>query len=102
MTSRGQSCTCCDATTRPETINVGTGTDVTIRDLAELIAEVVGYEGETVWDASKPDGTPRKLLDIGRLRSLGWEASTQLPEGLARTYQQFVPGLTTRASRFGT
>ena len=56
----------------PEPINVGTGEDVSIRELASMVADAVGYGGETIWDASKPDGTPRKLLDVTRLASLGW------------------------------
>lgn len=71
-------------------INVGSGTDCTIAQLAELMAEVVGYQGKIVFDASKPDGTPRKLLDIARLRSLGWEPHISLPEGLKTTYEWFV------------
>ena len=67
-------------------INIGTGQDVTIRELAETIAEVVGYTGEFRYDASKPDGMPRKLLDVSRLRALGWSATTGLHEGLAKTY----------------
>lgn len=71
-------------------INVGTGTDCTIAQLAELMAEVVGFEGEIAFDASKPDGTPRKLLDVSRLKSLGWEPHISLPEGLKSTYEWFV------------
>ena len=67
-------------------INIGTGQEVTIRELAETIAEVVGYSGEFRYDASKPDGMPRKLLDVTRLRALGWSATTGLHEGLAKTY----------------
>ncbi|WP_282189137.1 GDP-L-fucose synthase [Azospirillum sp. SYSU D00513] len=67
-------------------LNVGTGTDVTIRVLAELIAEVVGFEGEFVYDTSKPDGTPRKLLDVGRLSALGWTARIGLREGIESTH----------------
>jgi GDP-L-fucose synthase len=70
----------------PETINVGVGADVTIRELADTIASVVGYTGETVWDTSKPDGTPRKLLDTSRLAGLGWSPQISLPEGIAATY----------------
>ncbi|HHJ12152.1 MAG TPA: GDP-L-fucose synthase [Chromatiales bacterium] len=81
-----------EANTRPmlSHINVGTGVDCTIRELAETIAEVVGFEGELVFDASKPDGTPRKLMDVSRLRALGWEAKIGLKEGLASTYAWFV------------
>lgn len=70
----------------PRPINVGTGQDLPIRELAETVARVVGFEGEIVWDTSKPDGTPRKLLDVSRLRALGWTASTGLEEGLRSTY----------------
>ena len=66
--------------------NVGTGTDVTIRELAETIMEVVGFEGEIVFDASKPDGTPRKLLDVSRLAAMGWQARIGLREGIEQTY----------------
>jgi GDP-L-fucose synthase len=71
-------------------INVGSGSEVTIRDLAELIARVVGFEGALVWDASKPDGTPRKLMDSSRLAALGWTAKIGLEEGLRRTYADFL------------
>jgi GDP-L-fucose synthase len=71
-------------------INVGTGEDVTIGDLARLVGEVVGFRGRVVFDATKPDGTPRKLLDVSKLRALGWQASTPLPEGLRRAYAAFL------------
>ncbi len=71
-------------------LNVGTGTDVTIAELAELVAKVVGYEGEVVWDTSKPDGTPRKLLDVSRLEELGWKARIGLEEGIRQTYEWFL------------
>jgi GDP-L-fucose synthase len=71
-------------------INVGTGEDVTIAELARLVGETVGYTGRITFDTSKPDGTPRKLLDVSRLRRLGWQASTPLPEGLRRAYAAFV------------
>jgi GDP-L-fucose synthase len=71
-------------------INVGTGQDVTIADLARLVGATVGYRGAIVFDASKPDGTPRKLLDVSRLSALGWRASTPLAEGLRRAYAAFV------------
>lgn len=77
--------------------NVGTGTDVTIRELAETIMDVVGFEGELVFDASKPDGTPRKLLDVSLLRSRGWSAKINLKEGIGRTYADFCSSV---ASRF--
>ena len=74
----------------PETINVGTGVDLTIRELAELVADVVGWHGEIVQDTSKPDGTPRKLLDVSRLNHLGWTARTPLREGIASTYEWYL------------
>lgn len=70
--------------------NVGAGQDVTIRELAETVMDVVGFKGEIVFDASKPDGTPRKLLNVGRLRGLGWQAKTSLHEGIARAYADFL------------
>tara|TARA_R110000796_G_scaffold219504_1_gene335500 strand:+ start:2661 stop:3626 length:966 start_codon:yes stop_codon:yes gene_type:complete len=71
-------------------INVGTGVDCTIKELTETVAEVVGFEGNIVWDTTKPDGTPRKLLDVSRLKALGWQASTPLNEGLQDAYQWFL------------
>lgn len=71
-------------------INVGTGVDCTIRELAQTIAKVVGYKGRVVFDASKPDGTPRKLLDVTRLHQLGWYHEISLEAGLASTYQWFL------------
>lgn len=70
-------------------INVGTGIDCTIRELAETIAKVTGFEGKLNFDTSKPDGMPRKLLDVSKLRELGWEASISLEDGLRDTYQWF-------------
>ncbi len=74
----------------PDWVNVGTGTDVTIRELTETVAAVTGYPGKIVWDATKPDGTPRKLMDVSRLGSLGWRAKIALRDGVARTYQSFL------------
>ena len=71
-------------------LNVGCGEDVTIRELAELIARVVGFEGRLTFDSSKPDGAPRKLLDVGRLASLGWRPRTSLTDGVQSTYDWFV------------
>jgi GDP-L-fucose synthase len=71
-------------------INVGTGIDCTIRELVETVAKVVGFEGEIKFDATKPDGAPRKLMDVGRLKSLGWEYSVQLKPGLELTYKWFL------------
>jgi GDP-L-fucose synthase len=70
-------------------VNVGCGEDVTIRELAQTVMEVVGFEGRIAFDASKPDGTPRKLLDVSRLAALGWRARTPLREGIARAYAEF-------------
>ena len=72
-----------------EIINVGVGEDVSIAELAEMIREVVGYRGEIVYDRSKPDGTPRKLLDVTRMRAMGWRPKISLREGLEQTYAWF-------------
>jgi GDP-L-fucose synthase len=72
-----------------EHINVGVGEDVTIAELASLMADVVGYEGALEWDSSKPDGTPRKLLDVQRMKSLGWEPAIGLREGIESTYEEY-------------
>jgi len=74
----------------PEIINVGLGEDVTIRELAELICDVVGFDGELTWDKTKPDGTPRKLLDVSKLRALGWKSRIPLREGVMQTYDWFL------------
>ena len=74
----------------PDLINVGTGADVTIRELTEIVAAAVGYTGRVVWDASKPDGTPRKLMDVSKLTALGWRARLALREGVAATYESFL------------
>lgn len=71
-------------------INVGTGQDCSIRELAETIARVTGFHGRLIFDSSKPDGTPRKLMDVGRLKALGWEASIALEAGLYDAYRWFV------------
>ena len=73
----------------PSPINVGVGADVSIRELAELVAEVTGFGGELVWDASKPDGTPQKLLDVSRIHTLGWTAKIALRDGIASTYDWY-------------
>lgn len=83
----------------PDLVNVGCGTDVTIRELVELVAKVVGYDGKIIWDTSKPDGTPRKLLDTSRLTSLGWQPQLKLEEGLAQTYQSFLFELSSGTAR---
>jgi GDP-L-fucose synthase len=73
-----------------EFINIGTGEDITIRDLAELIRKIVGYEGEIVWNSSKPDGTPRKRLDVTKIRALGWKPKISLEQGIRMTYDWYV------------
>lgn len=74
----------------PDTINIGTGTDHTIAQIADMMAETVGYEGDIRWDTSKPDGTPRKLLDVSRLKATGWKPEIPLIEGLRDTYNWFL------------
>jgi GDP-L-fucose synthase len=71
-------------------LNVGTGREISILELAVLIAEVVGFKGEIRWDHSKPDGTPRKLLDSAKLKNLGWESSISLEDGISETYEWFL------------
>ena len=84
-------------------INVGTGTDVTIRELAEMVQSVVGFEGEIVWDSSKPDGTPRKLLDVSRIKALGWSPRIELRDGIAATYDWYVHAARVSSNQsFGT
>jgi GDP-L-fucose synthase len=80
---------------RPETclLNVGTGEDQTIWELADLVCAVVGFEGEIVWDTSRPDGTPRKLLDVSRLRRLGWRPAISLRDGIEATYRAYIETL---------
>ncbi len=74
----------------PEIVNIGVGEDISIRDLAELICEIIGYPGELVFDATKPDGTPRKLMDVARIHALGWRATIPLPEGIRDTYHWYL------------
>lgn len=71
-------------------LNVGTGEDITIRELTEIIAEVIGYQGEILWDTEKPNGTPRKLLDVSKLKGLGWAPRLELREGIASTYEWYL------------
>lgn len=73
-----------------ETVNIGTGKEVTIKELAVLVKEVVGFKGELVFDETKPDGTPRKLLDVSKLTELGWHYTTELKDGIAKTYDDFL------------
>ena len=74
----------------PDFVNVGTGQEISIKELALTLKAVVGYEGTLTFDASKPDGTPRKLLDVSRLNTAGWQAETQLKEGIEKTYAWFI------------
>lgn len=80
----------CNAKEVGEFVNIGVGSDVTIRELAELVARVVGFDAELVFDTTKPDGTPRKLLDVSRLSSLGWQAKIALEDGVRFAYQDYL------------
>ena len=73
-----------------QTVNAGSGMEITIKELAETVAKIVGYEGEILWDTSRPNGTPRKLLDVSKARGLGWTFSTPLEEGIAKAYSDFL------------
>jgi GDP-L-fucose synthase len=73
-----------------ELVNIGSGEDITIAEFARVVAEVVGYSGEIAFDSSRPDGTPRKLLDVSRLAKLGWRATTSLRDGLKRAYEAYL------------
>jgi GDP-L-fucose synthase len=73
-----------------EIINVGCGEDISVRELAQLICDIVGFDGELAWDSTKPDGTPRKLLDVTKLRALGWKPAIPLRDGIAQTYKWFL------------
>jgi GDP-L-fucose synthase len=77
----------------PVALNVGTGEDLTIRSIAEVVRSVVGYEGKLTYDPFYPDGTPRKVLDVSRLSGLGWKAKTSLQEGLTQTYRWYCDNL---------
>ena len=83
----------------PDWVNLGTGAEVSIRELTELVKEVVGYDGDVEWDSAKPDGTPRKLMDVSRMTSLGWTAKTSLRDGLAAAYEAFVASLRQGSAR---
>lgn len=83
----------------PDWVNVGTGTDLTIFELARLVADTTGFQGEILTDPSKPDGTPRKLLDISKIQSTGWSPQTDLRTGLTAAYQDFLSSLATGAAR---
>jgi GDP-L-fucose synthase len=80
----------CNAVDIGEFINIGVGREITIRELAELIAEIVGFRGKLVFDSSKPDGSPRKLLDVSRFQALGWQAKTGFREGIAKAYADYL------------
>jgi GDP-L-fucose synthase len=82
----------------PPLINIGSGEDLTVRELADLVKEVVGYEGKIRWDETKPDGTPRKLLDVSRLRALGWKPITGLREGITKAYEDYLSCLKEKKS----
>jgi GDP-L-fucose synthase len=71
-------------------INVGTGKDLSIKELAEMIKDIIGYKGKIIFDTSKPDGTPRKLMDVTKLHNLGWKYSTELENGIQMAYQDFL------------
>jgi len=73
-----------------ETVNAGTGKEISIRDLAYLVAKIVGFNGEIEWDSSRPNGTPRKLLDISKAEKLGWRYKTELEDGIRLAYQDFL------------
>jgi GDP-L-fucose synthase len=85
------------STSEAPLVNVGCGDDLTIRELAELIAEIVGFRGQLIFDPTKPDGTPRKLLDISRIRSLGWQPTISLRQGLESVYLQYAAQVTSPA-----
>jgi GDP-L-fucose synthase len=72
-----------------ELVNIGTGEDVTIKNLAALVKQIIGFQGEIIWDSSKPDGTPRKLLDVSRISALGWKAQISLEDGIRSTYEWY-------------
>ncbi|EFR41775.1 hypothetical protein HMPREF9162_0710 [Selenomonas sp. oral taxon 137 str. F0430] len=73
-----------------ETVNAGTGKELSIRELAEIVASVVDYTGEILWDTTKPNGTPRKLLDVSKAKKLGWRYNTELEDGIRLAYQDFL------------
>ena len=73
--------------------NVGSGKDITIRELAETIQNVIGHQGQIIWDAEKPDGTPRKLMDVSKMKAIGWQYSTELQEGIEKTYAWFLENI---------
>lgn len=92
----------CDYREVGEFINVGAGRELQIRDLARIVADVTGYRGEIVWDTSKPNGTPRKLMDSSRLRALGWSPKVELEQGIVRSYHDFLHSRRETTSQHGT
>ena len=84
---------CMQKYNEPEIINIGTGEDVTIKELAETIIEVTGYKNDYEWDTSKPNGTPRKVLNVDKIKSLGWEPKVGLREGIEKTYELYKESL---------
>ena len=76
-----------------ETVNAGTGKELTIKELTELVAKVIGYDGKILWDTTKPNGTPRKLLDVSKAEKLGWKYKTGLEEGIRLSYEDFLNNL---------
>ncbi len=85
----------------PPLINIGCGEDLTIRQLVDVVKDVVGYKGDITWDSSKPDGTPQKLLDVGELKGLGWRPRVSLREGIVGAYEDYLSRLTTDKLRAG-
>ena len=81
-------------------INVGSGTEISIKELAKLVSSIIGYEGKIIWDSSKPDGTPRKLLDVSRLNKIGWKSKTTLQKGIEITLKSYIDELKTKKIRF--
>ena len=73
-----------------ETVNAGTGKELSIKELTEMVARVIGYEGKILWDTTKPNGTPRKLLDVSKAKALGWTYRTELEDGIRLSYQDFL------------
>ena len=73
--------------------NIGTGKDITIKELAETIQKVTGHKGDILWDSSKPDGTPRKLMDVSKMKEMGWQYTTELEGGIKKTYQWYIENI---------
>jgi GDP-L-fucose synthase len=73
--------------------NVGSGKDVTIKELASIIQKITGHQGDIIWDSTKPDGTPRKLMDVSKMKAIGWQYSTELKEGIEKTYNWYLSNI---------